>query len=418
MQLIYKYLKNNEWLQILIILFSIIIILKFMNKSIIEGITEGIYSIKPPTVPGCESVASADWDKINKLLQYEADIRNKLYKIQIYKETFIKLLASDFIFSDAVVLAYLQSESEDGPEFMLINRNDGLYYLVLKYAIERETLELEYADDGGLNVYLDSLDTKSSFMIPDQSEILKLMKIGEMNVGEILYRSYYKGSQEFRDIITSKKLKSDVWRPNKQIIWNTKTTIYLDAKWNVIEKNVDNNWNPRNKYWKKCAYELFEAEDADATKYATAACDSLVKKGDEYYEKCEGICDPQSQANCWMNKWNEEKAKSIPLDEEYAILNTELKGLKSETIDNTDIAALKAAAMLEALNYVVSCNNQMGYGDPTSTRDGGDKTSSREHGHEWCPRFHDDDGACAYDKIEHKKGGDNKGQWKIFCQKG
>ena len=133
MKIIYKYLnKYKEPFYISLVLISIIIILKLFKNNIIEG--HELHSFSKAAERGCEK-PDLDISNYADLLSVYEKIQIKCYKISLYNQLFMELNQNnDIKWTNELVMTYLQSDNVDAPEYLLIEKINGLYDLILDYA--------------------------------------------------------------------------------------------------------------------------------------------------------------------------------------------------------------------------------------------------------------------------------------------
>ena len=392
MKVIYKYLtKFKEPLYISLVLMSIIIILKLLKRNLIEGHEEHSYvSHSKKAERGCDSPLDWEFSEITELLKKLEKIQIKRYTINLYRQAFQEMINDGtIIWTNELVMAYLQSDHIDGPEYQLIEKKAGLYDLILDYAENYEKKKTDLISSGKWAKIEDSA------MLLSPNEIMQIMVAAELDIGYILFESYKKGTPAFRALMLERDYKT-TFKTNKINSWNSRNT--------SVFPNNDAPWNDGNE-WITSAYEKYSNSTSGQGSSTTTTCDMIIGE-----EDCQ-MCNPTEQIACWKKKWLEQDALRIKAQPELDALNTELKLLKDQEVTKADYEDEVYALQTQARGLVANCNSLMGYGeagmDNVSTEKDAEGT-----GTEWCATKMDKDGNwCQFKKVK-KKG---NAKWKIFC---
>lgn len=401
MKIIYKYLnKYKEPFYLSLVLISIIIILKlFKNNNIIEGHQQ--HSFSKAAERGCPEQDLDTSDYTDLLKKYEK-IQMKCYKINLYNQTFMELVKNEEInWSNELVMSYLQSDHIDGPEYLLIEKINGLYDLILDYAKEYEK-KLKDLQDKGTIAQNETIEDHTVY-VPTVIMIMQKMEKAELDVGEILYTSYSNGTNEFKRLVTEGSY-INTFKSNKIARWNKRNTTYIGNGTDAF-----NRWKDRNE-WITSAYEKYSSSEQKSS-FSLATCDDLTNVDDE----CQ-MCDLDEQISCYKKKWIDYKTMNVDKTTEMNELENQYTILQQEYVDSQAAAAAELKATTDAQAHrVKDCNSLMGYGEP-GMDDVSSKEAAKNTGIEWCSIKTDNNGnTCQYKDTKEKKGGTNKGKWKIFC---
>lgn len=396
MKVIYKYLtKFKEPLYISLVLISIIIILKLLKRNLVEGHTEHNYVSHSVTAEkGCEDDSGWEFSDVNELLIKLENIQKKRYNINLYRQTVQEMINDgSIIWSNELVMAYLDSEHADGPEYQLIQKEHGLYDLILDYAHHYEDKKATLTSSGKWAKIEDSA------MLPYPNEIMQIMTAAELDIGYILFESFKKGSPDFKKIMTEGS--------------------YIK----LFKKNKINNWSKRNKTpnlnispwkdnngWLTSSYEKYSNSTSGKGSSNNNSCDIIIGEDD-----CQ-MCDKTEQIACWKKKWLEQDALRIKVQPEMDALKAELALLQDQEVKPEDYEDERIALATQSNNLVANCNSLMGYGEP-GMDDVSTEKAAESTGTEWCASKIDQNGnPCQFKDTDKKKGGVNKGKWKIFCK--
>lgn len=399
MKVIYKYLiKFKEPLYISLVLISIIIILKLLKRNLVEGHTEHSYVSHSVTAEkGCEDDYGWEFSDLNELLKKLENIQIKRYDINLYKQTFQEMIISDdFGWTNELVMAYLDSEHADGPEYQLIQKKHGLYDLILDYAHHYEDKKATLTSSGKWAKIEDSA------LLPYPNEIMQIMTAAELDIGYILFESFKKGSPDFKKIMTEGSYIK-LFKKNKIKNW---------SKRNKTHNLNKSPWEDNNG-WITSSYEKYSNSTSGKGSSSSSGC--LFISGED---ECQ-ICDKTEQIACWKKKWLEYQNKYNASSVEYEKLKTEYAILEEKSLTannyNTEINKIQA----EQKNRVLSCNSLMGYGE-AGMDDVSNEQAAEKTGFEWCSIKTDNDGnTCQFNKVKRspkkirKKGGP---QYQIFCK--
>ena len=408
MKIIYKYLnKYKEPLYISLVLVSIIIILKLFKKNnIIEGHEQ--HSFSQAAERGCteEDLDSNDYSDLLK--KYEI-IQMKCYKINLYNQTFMELVQNNEIkWSNELVMSYLQSDHVDGPEYLLIEKINGLYDLILDYAKEYEKKLKDLQDKG--KIAQNEIIEDHTVYVPTVNMIMQKMEKAEIDVGEILYTSYNNGTAEFKRLVKEDSYIK-TFKTNKIKRWNKRNTTYIGNGTDAF-----NRWKDKNE-WITSAYEKYKKLEKKST-FSTDNCNDITNEDDE----CQ-MCDLDEQIACYKKKWIDYQNMNLDKSNEMNELNTQLTILNKEQVDAKNAATVELNAAQDAQKHrVKDCNSLMGYAEDYPNRNlTGTKSEANDTGIGWCTMKTDNDGnTCQLKKVKEaprarqkKKNGGLK--WKIFC---
>ena len=403
MKIIYKYLnKYKEPLYITLVLISIIIILKLFKKNnIIEGHEQ--HSFSKAAERGCQDI-DLDVNDYSDLLKKYERIQMKCYKINLYNQTFMELVQNGEIkWSNELVMSYLQSDHIDGPEYLLIEKINGLYDLILDYAKHYEE-KLEVMRSKGKIAQNELLEDHTVY-VPTVKMIMQNMKNAELNVGEVLYKSYSAGTPEFKLLVTEDSYVQ-TFRVNKIDRWNKRNKkIFRDNP----PTEAFERWKDRNG-WVRSAYDKYKKSEKIST-FSTSTC-NVTHHDDE----CQ-MCDFDEQIACYKKKWLEYKNLNLEKNNERNELQNQLNILQQEQLDAAEAARNEEARIG---NTVANCDSLAGYAeDYPSANLSGEKSQAEDTGMGWCSMKTDIDGnQCGFNKVIKAKRARRKDgiEWKIYCK--
>ena len=405
MKIIYKYLnKYKEIIYISLVLISIIIILKlFKNNNIIEGHQQ--HSFSKAAERGCPEMDLDVSDYSDLLKKYEK-IQMKCYKINLYNQTFMELVQTEEIkWSNELVMSYLQSDHIDGPEYLLIEKINGLYDLILDYAKEYEK-KLKDLQDKGKIAQNETIENHTVY-VPTVNMIMQKMEKAELDVGEILYTSYGKGTNEFKRLVTEDSYIK-TFKSNKIARWNNRNTTYIGNGTNAF-----NRWKDKNE-WITSAYEKYSSSEQKSS-FSLATCDDITNVDDE----CQ-MCDLDEQISCYKKNWIDYQTMNVDKTKEITELENQYKILQEEYLDSQAAAAAELlAAQNSHAHRVKDCNSLAGYAEDVPNGNlGGEKIEAEDTGITWCSMKTDNNGnTCQFDKVKEAKRARRKNgiKWKIYC---
>jgi hypothetical protein len=405
MKIIYKYLnKYKEIIYISLVLISIIIILKLFKKNnIIEG--HEPHSFSKASKRGCSEI-DLDVNDYSDLLKKYEKIQMKCYKINLYNQTFMEMVQNgDIKWSNELVMSYLQSDHVDGPEYLLIEKINGLYDLILDYANEYEK-KLKDLQDKGKITNSQTLEDYTVY-IPTVDIIMQKMEMSELDVGEILYTSYNKGTSEFKRLVTEDSYIT-TFKSNKRGRWNKRNKTYIGDGTSAF-----NRWKDKNE-WVTSAYEKYSSSNQQSS-FSIATCDDITKLDDE----CQ-MCDLNEQIACYKKKWIDYQTMNVDKTKEITELENQYKILQEEYLDSQAAAAAELlAAQNSHAHRVKDCNSLAGYAEDLPKGNlGGDKFEAEDTGITWCSMKTDNNGnTCQFNKVKQAKRARRKDgiKWKIYC---